>query len=109
MPVADVLQKPLDHWSGNHVGHALGHITAVTLECYADHFAVLHYGAAAVSRIDLRADLDRQMLIDRRVCVQLEINPGDNPGRDRHPLTSDWITVRRDGRFQRRNPAQLQW
>src|SRR4029453_15256987 len=109
MPVADVLEEPLYYRCGNHVGHALGHITAVTLEGYADHFAVLHYRAAAVSRIDLRADLDRQMLIDRRVCVELEINPGDDPGRDRHPLASDWITVRRDGRFQRRNLAKFQW
>src|SRR4029078_1923680 len=108
MPVADVLQKPLYHWSRNHVGDALGHITAITLKSYADHFAVLHYRAAAVSRVDLRADLDRQMLIDRRVCVELEIDTGDDPRRDRHPLPPNRITVCRDRRFQARNPAKLQ-
>src|SRR4030095_4987356 len=109
MPVADILQKPLYHRCGNHVSHALGHITAVTLERYADYFAVLHDWAATISRVYLRADLDRQMLIDRRVRVELEINPRNDPGGDRHPLASDWITVRRDGRFQPRNPAKLQW
>src|SRR5258708_33202958 len=108
MPVTDVLQKPLYHRCGNHVSHALGHITAVTLESYADDFAVLHYRPAAVSRVDLRADLDRQMLIHRRVRVELEINPRHAPARERHPHASNWITVRRDGRFQRGNPAKLQ-
>src|SRR5580765_227893 len=108
MPVADILQKPLYHRCGNHVSHALGHITAVTLEGYAYHFAVLHYRAAAVSRVYLRADLYRQMLIDRRVSVELEINPRHDSGGNRHPFASDWITVRRDGRFQRGNLAQFQ-
>ena len=48
------------------------------------------------------------MLIDGRVRVELEINPRDDPGRNRHPLASNWITIRRDGRFQRGNRAQLQ-
>src|ERR1043165_1935621 len=109
MPVADILQKPLYHRCGNHVSHTLGHITAVTLEGYADYFAVLHDRAATISGVYLRADLDRQMLIDRRVRVELEINPRNDSRGDRHPLASDWITVCGDRRFQRRNLAQFQW
>src|SRR5215813_6911110 len=97
MPVADVLQKPLYHGCGNHVGHALGDVTAVTLKRNADHFGVLHYRATTISRVNLRADLDRQVLIDRGMRVELEINPRHDSCRDRHPLASDWITVRRDG------------
>src|ERR1700730_11536901 len=41
--------------------------------------------------------------------VELEIDPRHDPRGDRHPLASDWIAVGRDGRFQRRNPAELQW
>src|SRR5438094_7322277 len=41
--------------------------------------------------------------------VELEIDPRHDPGGDRHPLASDWVAVSRDGRFQRRNPAKLQW
>src|SRR5437660_10222720 len=41
--------------------------------------------------------------------VELEIDPRHNPGGDRHPLASDWIAVRRDGRFQRRNAAKVSW
>ena len=61
MPVLDILEKPANHRRGNHVSDALGDVAAVTLEGDADHFAVLHHRAAAVSRIDLRADLDREM------------------------------------------------
>src|SRR4030095_16152172 len=41
--------------------------------------------------------------------IELEINPRHDSGGDRHPLSSNWITVGRDGRFQRRNSAKLQW
>src|SRR5580693_6398328 len=40
--------------------------------------------------------------------IKLEIDPRHDPGGDRHPLASDWIAVRRDGRFQRWNSAKLQ-
>src|SRR5581483_3048180 len=108
MPVVDVPEKPLDHRGGNHVGDALSYITTVTLECYADHFCVLHYRAAAVAGINLRADLDRQVLIHGRVRVELKINPGHDPCGDRHALAPNRITICRDGRFQRRNPTELQ-
>src|ERR1700704_6174389 len=41
--------------------------------------------------------------------IELEIDSRHDPGGDRHPLASDWIAVRRDSRFQPRNPAKLQW
>src|ERR1044071_1729700 len=107
MPVADVFQKPLYHRCGDHVGDALRDITAVTLKGYPDYFAVLNYRSSAVSRVNLRANLDREMLIDRRMRVQQEIYPGHDTGGHRHPLASNWITVCRDSRFQRGNPAKL--
>ena len=65
MPIADILKKPFYHGRRNHVGYSLGDIAAVTLKGDADDFGVLHYRATTVSRVNLRADLDRQMLIDR--------------------------------------------
>src|SRR6266496_1395012 len=41
--------------------------------------------------------------------VELEIDPRHDPGGDRHPLAPNWITIRRDRRFQGRNSAKLQW
>ena len=64
LPVADVLQKTIHHRCGNHVGHALRDVAAISLKRHANDFAVLHDGAAAVARVDLRADLDRQMLVN---------------------------------------------
>ena len=64
MPIADVFQEPGNDRSGNHVGYALRHIAAVTLKRDADHFGVLHHWATAVARINLGADLDREVLID---------------------------------------------
>src|SRR5256886_7474392 len=64
LPVADVLQKTIHHRCGNHVGHALRDVAAISLKRHANDFAVLHHGAAAVARVDLRADLDRQMLVN---------------------------------------------
>src|ERR1044071_4772619 len=43
------------------------------------------------------------------MCVELEINARHDPGGDRHPLASDWITVCRNSRFKRRDLAKLQW
>src|SRR6266480_5606746 len=107
MPISDVLEKPLYHRCGNHVSHSLGDVTTVTLKGNANYFGVLHYRPTAVSRVDLCTDLDRQMLIDRRVRVELEINARHDSGGNRHSLAPDWITVRRDGRFQGRNSAKL--
>ena len=74
MPVADVLQESIDHRCGNHVGNALGDVAAVALKCNADHFGVLHHRTAAVAGINLGADLDRQMLINRGMGIVLKIN-----------------------------------
>src|SRR5215467_3440645 len=61
---ADVFQKSIDHRGGNHVGNALSYVAAISLERYANYFAILHHWPTAITRIDLRADLNRQMLID---------------------------------------------
>src|SRR5437016_9395519 len=101
MPIANVLQKPIYHRRGNHVGHPLSDIAAVTLKGDADHLGVLHHRTTAVAWVDLRADLDRQMLVNRRMRVELKINSRHDPGCDRHPFTADWITIRRNGGFKR--------
>src|SRR5207248_8943309 len=107
MPIADVLQKPIDHRRGNHVGNALRDIAAVTLKGNADHFGVLHYRSAAVAGIDLRADLNREVLIDRRMSVELEIDPRNDARCDRHAFAADRVAVSRDGGFELRNTAKL--
>src|SRR5438093_3444264 len=107
MPIADILQKPVDYRYGNHVGHTLGDVAAVTLKSDPNHFAVLHYRAAAVARIDLRADLDCQMLVNRRMSVELEVNSRHDSSCNRHSFATDWIPISRDGRFQRRNSAKF--
>ena len=79
--VGHVFQEPIDDRRRDHVGDALRDIAAVALERHADDFAVLHHGAAAVAGIDLRADLNREVLIDCRVRVELEIDARHNAGR----------------------------
>src|SRR2546423_14595377 len=64
MTVLDILEKSPDPRRRNHVGDALRDIAAITLERDAGHFRVLHYRAAAVARINLRADLNGEMRID---------------------------------------------
>src|SRR5207253_10235235 len=49
----------------SHVSNALGDIAAVTLKRDADDFGVLHDGAATIARINLRADLNGKVLINR--------------------------------------------
>src|SRR4029434_9676592 len=93
--------------SRNHVGPALSDVAAVTLKRDANDFAVLHHGTAAVARVDLRADLDRQMLVNCRVCVELKINPRHDARRDGHPFSANWITIRRYGGLQRWDAAQF--
>ena len=44
--------------------HALRDVATVALKRDADDFAVLHNRSAAVAGIDLRADLNRQMLVN---------------------------------------------
>src|SRR5436309_15781221 len=40
--------------------------------------------------------------------VELKINSRHYPGRDRHPLAADWITVSRHRRFKRGNSAKFE-
>src|SRR5947209_14915117 len=108
MPILDVLQETANHRSRYHVSNPLRDVAAVTLERHADHLAVLHDRSAAVSRIDLRADLNREVRVDRRMRVKLEVDARDDTGGNRHALTADWITVGRDRRFEFRNSAKFQ-
>ncbi len=84
------------------------HIAAIALERDPDDFPILHHGPAAVAGINLCADLDREVLIDRGVGVELKVDARDDAGRDGHALAADRITVGRDGRFQLGNSAQGQ-
>ena len=83
-------------------------VAAVSLKSDADDFGVLHHRAAAVARINLRADLNREVLIDRRMRVELEIDARDDAGRDRHAFAAKRKSVGRDDRFELRNAAELQ-
>ena len=108
MRVVDVLQEPGNHRRRDHIGDALRDIAAVTLKSNADDLAILHYRSAAVAGIDLRADLDREVLVDGRMRVELKINPRHDSSGNRHPLAADRITIGRNGRFQRGDPAEFQ-
>jgi hypothetical protein len=81
---------------GNHVGDALSDVAAVTLKCNADYLAVLHHRSAAVTRVDLGANLNRKVLIDRRMSVKLKVNSRHNPSSDRHSFPANGITVSRN-------------
>ena len=94
--VFDVLEEATDHGGRHHVSDALGDVAAITLKRYADDFGVLHHRAAAVARINLRADLNSEVLINGGVGVKLEVDPRDNPGRDRHAFTANRVTIGRD-------------
>src|SRR5206468_12473465 len=72
------------------------------------YLAILHDRPTAIPRIDLRADLDGKMLVDRRMSVELEINSRNDPGSDRHALATNWVTIGRDGRFQLRDATEPQ-
>src|SRR5664279_1598487 len=91
VPVLDIREKTLNHRCGNHIGDALCHVAAISLKGHADHFRALHHGPAAVAGIDLRADLDREMLVDRRMRVELKIDSRNNAGGYRHSLATERI------------------
>src|SRR5260370_32061497 len=95
MAVAHVLEKTIDYRSRHHVSDTLRDVAAVTLKRDPDHFRLLHHRATAVARINLRTDLNREVLIDRRVGVKLEIDPRNNTASFRHPLPAHWIHVTR--------------
>src|SRR4051812_24838990 len=97
MSVLDVLQESMDDWRGNHVGDPLGYVAGVTLKGDAHDFAVLHDRTATVTRVDLRADLHREMRIDPGMRVEIEIDARNDAGGDRHPLPPDRITVSGNG------------
>ena len=63
-PVADVFEETIDHRRRHHVSDALRDVAAVTLKRHADHLRVLHDRPATVARINLRADLHREVLVD---------------------------------------------
>ena len=104
--ILDVCQETVNHRRRNHISDALRNVAAVALECDANHFRILHHRTAAVTRIDLRADLNREMGINRRMGVELEIDARNDTGRDRHAFAAERITVSRDGRFQLGNSAE---
>jgi hypothetical protein len=54
----DILKKTLDHRRRNHVAGVLRDIAGIPLEGNADHFSVLQYRAAGISRIDCSVDLN---------------------------------------------------
>src|SRR5206468_12826759 len=70
MAITNILQEPVDDRRGYHVGHPLGDIPAVTLKCDTDDFSILHHRDTATARVDLRADLARQMLTNRRMSLE---------------------------------------
>src|ERR1051325_8309496 len=80
MTVLDIAEKALNHRGRNHISNAWGNIATVSLKCSTDDFPILHYRPATVARINLSTDLNRQVLIDRRMGVELEINPPHSPG-----------------------------
>src|ERR1051326_282252 len=41
--------------------------------------------------------------------VELKIDPRNDPGCDRHPLTADWVPVGGNGGFELRDSAELEW
>ena len=86
----------------------MGDVAAVTLKGNADDFGVLHDGAATIARINLRADLNGEVLIDRRVRIKLEIDSRNDAGGDRHAFAPNRITVGRNRRFELGNTAELQ-
>ena len=108
MAVLDVLQKTANYRGGNHVSDALRDVTGVALKCDADDFAVLQNRASTVPRIDLRADLDREVRIDCRMRVEIEVDARYDAGRDRHAFAADRVTISRDGRFERGDAAKAE-
>src|SRR5438552_9569006 len=106
MTVLDVFEEAPNHRRRNHVSDTLRDVAAISLERHADHLRVLHHGSAAVARIDLRADLNREMLINRRMGIELEIDSRNDAGGHRHSLAAQRITIGRYDRFQLRNPAK---
>src|SRR5207248_4262435 len=106
--VLDVAKETADYWARYHVGDALRDIATVTLKGDSNYLAILHDWPTAIPRIDLRADLDGEMLVDRRMGIELEINPRNDSGSYRHTLAPNRITIRRDGRFQLRDSAERQ-
>ena len=107
-PVLDVAEEAANHRRRNHVSDALRDVAAVALEGDADDFGILQNRAAAVPRIDLRADLDREMRVDRGMRVEIKIDPRNDACRNRHALAADGVAIRGDGRFERRNAAELE-
>src|SRR6266550_1281701 len=65
MSVLDVGKEPANYGSRNHIGNALRDIAAVTLKGDSNYLAILHDRPTAIPRIDLRADLDGKMRVDR--------------------------------------------
>src|SRR4029077_11289915 len=106
--VLDVGKETANYWSRYHVGDALRDIATVTLKGDSNYLAILHDWPTAIPRIDLRADLNSEMLIDRRMGVELEINSRNDPGSDRHALATNRITIGRNGRFQLRDTPETQ-
>src|SRR5436305_396489 len=60
----------------------------VELHLVSFEFALEHYRPAAVARVNLRADLNGEMRIDRRMSVEREIDPRNDPSRDRHSFAA---------------------
>src|SRR6266550_484532 len=106
--IFDVGKEAANYRRRDHVGNPLRHIAAVTLKGDSNYLAILHDRPAAIPRIDLRADLNGKVLVDRRMGVELEINARNDPGSDRHALATNWVTIGRDGRFQLRDSPEPQ-
>src|SRR5271166_1153340 len=75
----DIFEEPSNHRRRNHVANVLCNVSAIPLECYAHHFAILHHRAAGVSRVDRSIELHGQMGIDRRMSISLEVDPRNKP------------------------------
>ena len=106
--IGNVFEKTTNDRRRHHVSNALGDVAAVTLKRDADDFGVLHHRAATIARINLRADLNGKVLINRGVGIKLEIDARNDAGGDRHAFAANWITVGRDRRFELGNTAKLQ-
>src|SRR5207248_8291118 len=106
--VLDVAKETADYWARYHVGDALRDIATVTLKGDSNYLAILHDWPIAIPRIDLRADLNSEMLVDRRMSVELEINSRNDPSSDRHALAPNRVTIGRNGRFQLRDTSETQ-
>src|SRR5678816_4244975 len=97
MCIRDSFEKAANHRCRDHICDPLRDVSTVALEGDADHFAALHNGATAVTWVDLGADLNREVRIDRRVGVKVEVDPRNDTGGDRHALATNWVAVSRDG------------